>query len=244
MSAPRRFNPYQTYTDSGVEWLGSIPAHWEIRRLKHIAAVRPSGVDKHTTLGEPAVRLCNYTDVYGNEKITRGMDFMSATASTDEVARFRLHAGDVVVTKDSESWEDIAVPSYVADEVDDLVCGYHLALIRAQDEHADGRYLHRAFQSRGINDQFRVAACGVTRFGLSTDALATGVFPLPPLAEQRAIADFLDLQTARLDALVATKRVDALSGRMRDAIDRLREYRIALISAAVTGQIDVRGEVS
>jgi hypothetical protein len=73
------------------------------------------------------------------------------------------------------------------------------------------------------------------RDGLGCDAITTGVFVIPPEPEQRAIAAFLDRETARIDALVA---------KVREAIDRLKELRTALISAAVTGKIDVREEVS
>ena len=66
----RRFKPYPAYKDCGVEWLGAIPAHWAVRRLKTIASVQLSNVDKKSVEGQESVRLCNYTDVYYNERIT------------------------------------------------------------------------------------------------------------------------------------------------------------------------------
>jgi type I restriction enzyme S subunit len=212
-----------------VSWLGAIPEHWEIRRLKHVASIRFSSVDKHIIDGEEPVRLCNYVDVYYHDFIKEGLEFMSATATRSEVARFQLHHGDVLVTKDSESWDDIAVPAYVAEELDGVLCGYHLAHIRPDLRKLIGEYLFRAFRSSGINDQFRVAANGITRFGLGKYWLDNGLFLVPPLNEQQAIASFLDRETARIDMLIQKKQRQ---------IELLQEKRSALISHAVTKGLD------
>ena len=79
---------------------------------------------------EIPVRLCNYTDVYHNEFITLHLDFMQASATVDEIAKFGLCVDDVIITKDSESWDDIGVPALVRETAPDLVCGYHLAVLR------------------------------------------------------------------------------------------------------------------
>jgi type I restriction enzyme S subunit len=168
-------------------------------------------------------------DVYYNDFIKEGLEFMSATATRSEVARFQLHHGDVLVTKDSESWDDIAVPAYVAEELNGVLCGYHLAHIRPDLRKLIGEYLFRAFRSSGINNQFRVAANGITRFGLGKYWLDNGLFPVPPLDEQRAIASFLDRETARIDTLIEKKQRQ---------IELLQEKRSALISHAVTKGLD------
>ena len=224
----RRFRPYPEYTDSGVEWLGELPAHWEVRRLKTTASVQLSNVDKHSEEGQVPVRLCNYVDVYYNDLITVDLEFMNATATPAQVRRFRLCAGDVVITKDSESWTDIAVPAVVGEDLSDVLCGYHLAHIKPGPG-LDGRFLARQFSAIGTRDQFYVAANGITRFGLGGDAICTGLFPIAPIEEQRTIADFLDRETAKIDALVATK--DRL-------IELLQEKRTALITSAVTRGLD------
>jgi len=223
-----RFKSYPAYKDSGVEWLGEIPAHWEVKRLKTVASVQLSNVDKKSVEGQEEVRLCNYTDVYYNERITADLEFMAATATPEQARRFSLRAGDVLITKDSESWTDIAVPAVVAEDMPGVLCGYHLAHIRPGND-CDGAFLFRAFAAMGPRDQFQVAANGITRFGLGGDAIRTGLFALPLLTEQRAIAAFLDRETARIDALVARKeRLIAL----------LQEQRTALITRAVTKGLD------
>ena len=224
----RRFPPYPEYRNSGVKWLGKIPAHWDVRRLKTIASVRLSNVDKHSEKGQVAVKLCNYVDVYYNDLITADLDFMSATAPPEQVRWFLLRVGDVLITKDSESWKDIAVPAVVREDLPDVLCGYYLAHITPGAD-LDGRFLARQFSAIGTRDQFYVAANGITRFGLGGDGIRTGVFPVAPIEEQRAIADFLDRETAKIDALVARKE---------RLIELLQEKRTALITRAVTRGLD------
>jgi len=77
----KRFKPYQAYKDSGVEWLGKIPVHWEVRRLKTIASIQLSNIDKKSVEGQEPVRLCNYVDVYYNDRITPDLELMAATAT-------------------------------------------------------------------------------------------------------------------------------------------------------------------
>ena len=90
-----------------------------------------SPVDKKTVDGELPVKLCNYTDVYYNRNaIGSEIDFMAATAKPLEVEKFSIIEGDVIITKDSETPDDIGVPSYVKETIDNLLCGYHLAILR------------------------------------------------------------------------------------------------------------------
>ena len=224
----RRFKPYSAYKNSGVEWLGEIPAHWELKRLKAIATVQLSNVDKKSAEGEEPVRLCNYVDVYYNEHISANVDFMTATATPDQVRRFSLRAGDVLITKDSESWTDIAVSAVVLEDLPHVLCGYHLALIRPGGT-CDGRFLSRSFAAIGPRDQFQIAANGITRFGLGGDAIRTGIFPVPPLAEERAIAAFLDRETEKIDVLIVNKE---------RLIELLQEKRTALITRVVSQGLD------
>lgn len=79
MSYPR----YPKYKASGVEWLGEVPEHWDVTRLKRACSSMPSNVDKKSHDGEQPVRLCNYTDVYYNDFITSTLEFMHATAGSD-----------------------------------------------------------------------------------------------------------------------------------------------------------------
>ncbi len=220
-----RAKPYSQYKPSGVEWLSDVPVHWEVKRLKTSAAYWVSNVDKVPSDEELPVRLCNYTDVYYNDEIRPDMGLMETTATADEIFRFGLRVGDVLITKDSEEWSDIAVPSLVVESAPDLVCGYHLATIRPKHEVLSAKFLLRAMQASAVNQQFQMAATGVTRYGLPKSSIGEAWIPLPPPDEQCAIAHFLDRETAKIDTLLAKKRT---------LIERLKEKRAALIARTVT----------
>ena len=164
-------DPSPRLKPSGVDWLSHIPDHWEVERLKHLASYRTSSVDKKTEDMEQPVRLCNYTDVYYQDRIRASDDeYMLATASPNEITRFKLDSGDVLITKDSEDWRDIAVPALIDETADDFVCGYHLGLIRPA-KHADPEFIFRTMQSQVVNQKLQTSATGVTRYGLPNAAV-------------------------------------------------------------------------
>ena len=216
--------PYPSYKPSGVAWLGDVPSHWQVNRLKELCTLRPSNVDKLTVEGEKSVKLCNYVDVYKNERITDEISFMEATATDDQIKNLGLGVGDVVVTKDSESPWDIAVPTVISDSIEGLVCGYHLTKISPNN--ADGRYIAWALRCYQVNLHFALSASGITRYGLSSSALADGNLPVPTFVEQKAIADYLDTETVRIDTLIQEKQ---------ELIGLLREWRLSVVAESTAG---------
>lgn len=230
----RGLDPHVRLKSSGMEWLGEVPEHWSVIPLKAAAVVAFSGVDKLTEEGESPVLLCNYTDVYRNDQITSNLMFMKATATPHEIARFTLRKGDVLMTKDSETPDDIGVPAWVSEELHGVVCGYHLALLRPRPAIAVGAFLYRALCSPHVASQFHVAAAGVTRFGLAKRDIQTAVLAVPPVAEQVNIVKWLERETVELDKVISGAKAE---------IDLMREYRDRLIADVVTGQIDVRSWV-
>jgi type I restriction enzyme S subunit len=208
-----------------------LPVGWTAKPLCSTVNYVVSNVNKVPAEDEVPVRLCNYTDVYNNEFITLAVEFMQTTATEEEIAKFGLRVDDVAITKDSESWDDIGVPALVRETASDLVCGYHLALLRPHKQQMDGAFLFRCLQAKPVRVQLELAANGVTRFGIPKSEIGAMTLPVPPLDQQRAIADYLDRETSRLDALVAAKeRVLGLLG----------EKRRALITRAVTRGLDPR----
>lgn len=209
--------------DPLIESGGEVP-------LKAVADVRFSGVDKKASEGEIPVLLCNYTDVYYNRTIDANLAFMEATATTQEVSRFTLRVGDVLLTKDSETPDDIGIASVVTTDLPGVVLGYHLALARPRG--IDGRFLCWALRSRRCRDSFSLAASGVTRFGLRQDAIAR--VPIPNL-DPRTASTFVSVVESQVAA------ADAMSRQIGKQIDLLVERRQALITAAVAGQLEIPG---
>jgi type I restriction enzyme S subunit len=205
-----------------------VPEHWEVKRLKRACHVFPSNVDKKSHEGETPVLLCNYTDVYYNEVIEAGMDFMAATASPDQIAKFTLRAGDTVITKDSETADDIAIAAHVPRDLPGVVCGYHLSIVRPM-KGTNGAFVKRLFDSVYAKSCFEVRANGLTRVGLGQYELDNVELPFPPTVEQTAIAAVLDHETGKIDALV---------NEQKRLIELLKEKRQAVISHAVTKGLD------
>ncbi len=215
--------------DSGVEPMGGVPKHWEVRQLRHVAELRVSNVDKHTTDGELSVRLCNYVDVYKHDRIRTNLPFMAATATAEEIERFRIEIGDVLLTKDSESWTDIGVPALVVETAPDLICAYHLAILRPSEDRLLPGYLFHAIQSNVVAYQFHVGANGVTRYGLSHAAIKSVRLPVPPVPEQNAIVRFLDHADRRIRRYIRAKQ---------ELIELLKDQERVIIHEIVTGGID------
>ena len=221
--------PYSEYKPSGIEWLGDVPKHWEVRRIGTTAQMRVSNVDKHSREGETPVRLCNYVDVYKNDRIAKDMPLMMATASESEIERFHLQRGDVLITKDSETWDDIGVPSLVTETADDLIAGYHLALLRPDSQILLGGYLDLALRNKAAAYQFHVGARGVTRYGLTHHGIRSVMLPLPPLSEQTAIVRYLDHADSRIQRYISAKE---------RLIELLTEQKQAIINQVVTRGLD------
>jgi len=176
--------------------------------LSAVADVIFSSVDKITKADEIPVPLCNYKDVYYNRRIHADLAFAQGTATLAEIKKFRLQVGDVIITKDSESPEDIAVPAFVDEVVPNLLCGYHLAIIRPKKDQIDGRYLTQLLQLQAIRNYFFTLSNGVTRFGLGIETIRQATLKFPPIVEQRKIADILttwDEALEKLDALISVK---------------------------------------
>lgn len=202
---------------------------WMSTTLDKAAQIIVSNVDKKSADTERAVRLCNYMDVYRSDRIEADMDFMAATAAEAQIRKFGLRVGDVLITKDSETPDDIAIPSFVGSTAPDLVCGYHLAIIRPRKE-TDGLFLKFYFEHPHTRHYFASRANGATRFGLTIDAIQTAPIALPSFDEQQRVAEVIgaaELEIARLHPIAAS----------------LRQEKAALMQQLLTGKRRVKIEV-
>ncbi|MGD9486400.1 MAG: restriction endonuclease subunit S [Calditrichaceae bacterium] len=163
----------------------------ETKKLNDIAEVIISNVDKKSKPDETPIILCNYTDVYYNQFIRSNMLFMSATANDREIEKCALFNGDVVITKDSEKHDDIGVPAYIYEDIENLVCGYHLVILRPKPEKIYGLYLYYVLNINESKFQFHAKANGITRFGLRKADIESVEIPVPPFNEQQKIANIL-----------------------------------------------------
>lgn len=220
---------YENYKDVDYEQLGKIPTEWGIYKLKQVADSFPSNVNKKEKENEPSIYLCNYTDVYHNTTITPDLDFMEATAKRSDIQKFRLEEGDVIITKDSESWDDIGIPSYVAHSMSNVICGYHLTHLKPDESLINGKYLYYFLESDIGSHHFHTEANGVTRYGLSVSGIKEAPITVPPKDQQSKIVEFLDRETERINNLVNKKK---------ELIELLREKRRSLAVDKLSNKVD------
>lgn len=163
-------------------------------RLSDIAQIEISGVDKKTKKGELPVRLCNFVDVYYNWAITKekAKSFMAASAKQTEIDKCSIGKGMVAITKDSETRDDIGVATYIADDFEDVLLGYHCALITPNPAVVDGKYLNAFMHTRYIQKYFENNASGSgQRYTLSNDTISNIPVLLPSIEEQHIIGKLL-----------------------------------------------------
>lgn len=183
--------------------MSRVPDGWRVAPLKNLAQVSISSVDKKMYAGERLVRLCNYMDVYSKNYIHADLNFMLSSASEAEIAKFSISEDDVLLTKDSESPRDIGIPALVVEPLENIVCGYHLAILRPKRSTLNGRYLYHGLQTDCARDYFFRAATGSTRFGLSVRGIEGTPIAYPPLPEQKKIAAILSSVDEAIDATQA-----------------------------------------
>ena len=174
-------------------------------KLYEVASFEISNVDKKTKGSESSVRLCNFTDVYKNWAITETMDnsFMIASASVGQIKKFLLSKGQIAITKDSETRNDIGIPSYIADDFSDTVLGYHCALITPNSEQLDGKYLNAYLNSSIAKKYFANNAVGSgMRFSLTIDAIKNIPLFLPDITTQHIIGEIF----ANIDKKIVLNR--------------------------------------
>lgn len=206
--------------------LPGFSREWREITIEEVASVLVSNVDKKSVKGERLVRLCNYMDVYRSDQIVSDMDFMIATATEAQIRKFGLTVGDVIITKDSETPDDIAIPTIVQSTAPDLVCGYHLALLRPKDG-TDSQFLKFFFEHPRTRHFFASRANGATRFGLTVGAIETAPISLPSYAEQKEIGNVI---------LAAETEIH----RLNPILTALRQEKTALMQQLLTGKRRVK----
>ena len=210
--------------DSSVEWLGKIPAHWDVLRCKQVCTVRrgasPRPIDDPIYFDENGeygwVRIADVTA--SGRYLENTTEYLSVLGKSKSVP---LNSGELIISIAASVGKPI---------ITKIKCCIHDGFVHLGDSSEDREYLYYVFLSgqpySGLGKQG-------TQLNLNTDTIGDIKLPVPPIDRQRAIVIFLDRETLKIDALVE---------KVQQAIERLQELRAALISAAVTGKIDMREE--
>ncbi|MDF9801300.1 type I restriction enzyme S subunit [Catalinimonas alkaloidigena] len=214
---------YPYYKDSGIDWLGQIPEHWEIKKIRYLGSFQNgiSNSGDYFGIGYPFV---SYGDAYKNMALPFEVTEL-ANSNKVEQARYSVQEGDVFFTRTSETIEEIGFASTCLKSIEQATFSGFLIRFRQFKNLLDKNFSKFYFRNKLLRAFFSGEMNLVTRVSLSQDLLKNLPVIIPPLPEQRAIARFLDEKTEKIDALIAKKE---------ELLKLLAEKRTALITRAVT----------
>ncbi|MFP6303701.1 restriction endonuclease subunit S [Helicobacter pylori] len=171
-------------------------------KLSEVCEILNSNVDKKTKENEQKVKLCNFIDVYNNWAITKytSKKFMTATATQNEINKFSLKKGHVAITKDSETKDDIGISTYIADNFDNVLLGYHCTLLKPNQKVLNGKFLNAYLSSFYGRKYFSNCASGSgQRYTLTIDIIKDLTIPLINIETQQKIAHTLSVLDQKIE---------------------------------------------
>ena len=227
-----KYKKYPKYKDSGVEWIGEIPEGWEVRKIRYLGYIETSSVDKKIKEDEKLIKLTNYLDIYKNKRkiIDSQTKFTKTSCSQQQAIQNNLIDGDVLFTPSSETVDEIGFSAVVNENLIDVVYSYHIIRLRFK-KNIFKNFKKYLFNNNFTLNHFSKNARVTTRQTLKISDFQNTNVIIPSYEEQIQISEFLDKQTTQFDELIAKSKAQ---------ITLLEEKRQALITATVTGKIDVR----
>ncbi len=221
-------NPTAAMKPSGIDWLGDIPAHWEVKQLRRVRRYMTSGsrdwAAYYSDEGDPFLRMTNVTS-HGVELNLDDLRFVSLEGVT-EGTRTSVLEGDILITITAE----LGSVAIVRKNIEGAYINQHLALFRPNAALCSSDFLVNFLSTDMARAQFMVSGQGGTKQGLGFEQVNNVVLGFPPLEEQKAIGTFC----AEL-----WRNSQAAERPLSATVDRLTEYRAALITAAVAGKLEV-----
>ena len=221
-------NPKAKLKDSGIEWIGKIPEEWDVIRLKDFSYMKGR-------IGWQGLKSEEFIDegpycVTGTDFKNGSIDWNTCYHISEERykmdANIHLKVGDLLITKDGTVGK-LARVSFLPDKA---CLNSHLLIIRPLKQKFKNDFLYYMMSSDVFLHYCRYAENGTTMASLSQEKMGKFKFPLPPLPEQKAIADYLDEKCSEIDATIADKQKQ---------LETLDEYKKSLIFEYVTGKKEV-----
>lgn len=222
-------DPNVPMEDSGIEWLGNIPQHWDVKKLRFLGELQ-NGISKNSDSFGSGYPFLGYGSIYDNEITPKKAEGL-VNSTEAEREKYSVKEGDVFFTRTSETMEEIGIPCTCMATIENCVFSGFVIRFRNTSKLLTKGFSRYYFQSH-FPRVFLVNEMNiVTRSSLSQGLLKRLPVLLPPLDEQQQLVEYLDNQT---------KKIHSFIEKANKMIDLLNEYRTALISEAVTGKIDVR----
>ncbi len=214
--------------DSGIEWIGNIPQHWNTNRLRYVASVKtgPFGTqlsaDEYVDEGVPIINVKNIG--YGSI-LAEDLDFVPESVA-DRLSVHRLKNDDIVFGRKGA----VDKHAIITEEYVDWVQGSDCIRVRSNSE-IDSGYLNYLFDSSYFGSYVMLYAVGSTMPSMSSDILLNARILVPPIKEQRDIASYLDTQCGKINGIIANKQMQ---------LDTIRQHKKSLIYEYVTGKKRVK----
>ena len=222
-------NPNVPMKDSDVEWLGKIPEHWEVVPLRYLGNLQ-NGISKGAEFFGLGFPFINYGDIYKNDSLPKDIKGLANTSFEDR-RLYSVKRGDVFFTRTSETIDDIGIASTCLETISNATFSGFTIRFREFSINLFPEFSRYQFRSGYSQRFFEKEMNLVTRASLGQDLLKRLHVVIPPSQEQQQIANYLDDKTSKIDTLIE---------KSKKSIELLKEKRTALISACVTGKIDVR----
>ncbi|HDZ5054997.1 TPA: restriction endonuclease subunit S [Campylobacter jejuni] len=221
-------NKNVNFKDSGIEWLGEIPQHWEVRKLKYLGNFQ-NGISINSEAFGAGYPFVSYGDVYNNISIPFNIKGLINSIIIDRKI-YSVKQGDIFFTRTSETIDEIGISSVCLKTIENAVFAGFLIRFRANKKILDNNFAKFYFR-RKLNQYFFAKENGlVTRASLSQELLGRLPVIIPPLKEQEQIANFLEEKCGKIDLLIE---------KTKKQIKLIKEYKTTLINQAVCGRMDL-----
>lgn len=228
-------DPSVAMKDSGIEWLGEIPEHWEVKKLKQIFNSSKGLTITKENLESDGIPCINYGEIHSKFGFEVDIDKhqLKCVNPTYLESDYKslIQTGDFVFADTSEDVSGAGNFTYLKSN-HEIFAGYHTIILRAFCD-IEPRYFAYQFDSIPNRTQIRQSVKGIKVFSITQGILKNTSLWIPPIDEQKQIIEFLDIET---------DRIVSLKNSTRKEIELLKEYKTALISEVVTGKVDVRNE--
>jgi len=214
--------------DSGIDWIGEIPEHWEVKPLRHLGTTQ-NGLSKGGEFFGHGTPFVSYSDVYKNEEIPCSVNGL-VKIEGEEMKQYSVLEGDVFFTRTSETVDEIGLSSVATFTYSTASFAGFLIRFRPTKDTLFPLFSKYYFRSQTHRSYFVGNMNLVIRASLSQELLRGLPVLLPPLSEQKEIATYLDEQTTKIDKAIVQKQEQIL---------KLKEYKQSLINEVVTGKIKI-----
>lgn len=219
---------YDSYKDSGIDWIGEIPSHWEVKRLKFLSKVINGFAFKSEDIGEKGEKLVRIGDINNQSEFEYKRINIAKYVNVD-LDKFKVSKGDVVIALTGAT----IGKSNVYEFQNDAYLNQRVGMFRASNQLLIN-YLKYTSNTESIQKPIQIDCSGSAQDNISVNQIANFGIALPPLSEQKAIADFLDEKCGQIDTAVSLKD---------QQIDKLKELRQSVIHKAVTQGLDANTEM-